>query len=53
VETVATTHVTDGLWMYGKGYLFITDPAINGVRMRASDGAGGGARSRGGAGPTA
>ena len=38
VETVATTNVADGLWMDGKGYLFITDPAINGVRMRAPDG---------------
>lgn len=38
VERVATTHVADGLWMDGQGYLFITDPAANGVRMRAPDG---------------
>ncbi len=39
VEKVATTNVADGLWMDGQNYLFITDPAINGVRMRAPDGA--------------
>jgi len=38
VEKVATTHVTDGLWMDGQGYLFLTDPAANAVRMRAPDG---------------
>lgn len=46
VETVATTHVRDGLWMDGKGYRFITSPAINGVRMRASDSAGSGVCNR-------
>lgn len=38
VEKVATTHVADGLWMDGEGYLFITDPAENAVRMRSPDG---------------
>ena len=38
VERVATTNVADGLWMDEAGYLFITDPAINGVRMRAPNG---------------
>jgi len=38
MERVATTHVADGLWMDGQGYLFITDPAANGVQMRAPDG---------------
>ncbi len=38
VERVATTHVADGLWMDGRGYLFLTDPAANAVRMRAPDG---------------
>ncbi len=38
VERVATTHVADGLWMDKRGRLFITDPAANGVRMRAPDG---------------
>jgi len=38
VERVATTFVADGLWMDRQGYLFITDPAVNGVRMRAPDG---------------
>ena len=38
IEKLATTNVADGLWMDGQGYLFITDPAINGVRMRAPDG---------------
>ncbi len=38
VEKVATTNVADGLWMDKQGYLFITDPAVNGVRMRAPDG---------------
>ena len=38
VEKLATTNVADGLWMDGQGYLFITDPAINGVQMRAPDG---------------
>jgi len=38
VETLGTTNVADGLWMDGKGFLFITDPANNAVRMRAPDG---------------
>ncbi len=38
VETVATTNVADGLWMDEQGYLFITDPARNAVRMRAPAG---------------
>lgn len=38
VERVATTHVADGLWMDRQGYLFLTDPAANAVRMRAPDG---------------
>jgi len=38
VEKVATTHVADGLWMDGQGYLFLTDPAANAVRMRAPNG---------------
>ena len=38
VERVATTHVADGLWMDKQGYLFITDPAANAVRMRTPDG---------------
>ena len=38
VETVATTHVADGLWMNGQSYLFLTDPGANAVRMRAPDG---------------
>jgi len=38
VERVATTNVADGLWMDKQGYLFITDPAANGVRMRSPDG---------------
>ena len=38
VEKVATTNVADGLWMDEQGYLFITDPANNAVRMRAPDG---------------
>ena len=38
VETLGTTNVADGLWMDEKGYLFITDPADNAVRMRAPDG---------------
>ena len=39
VETVGETHVADGLWMDEQGRLFITDPAIDGVRMRMPDGA--------------
>ncbi len=38
VERVGTTNVADGLWMDGQGYLFVTDPAANAVRMRAPDG---------------
>jgi len=38
VEKVATTNVADGLWMDGQGYLFVTDPGINAVRMRSPDG---------------
>jgi sugar lactone lactonase YvrE len=38
VEKVGTTNVADGLWMDEEGYLFITDPAENAVRMRAPDG---------------
>jgi sugar lactone lactonase YvrE len=38
VETVGTTNVADGLWMDEQGYLFITDPENNAVRMRAPDG---------------
>ena len=38
VEKVGTTNVADGLWMDEQGYLFITDPAENAVRMRAPDG---------------
>ena len=38
VEKVATTNVADGLWMDEQGYLFITDPANNAVRMRAPNG---------------
>ncbi len=38
VEKVATTNVADGLWMDEQGYLFITDPANNAVRMRTPDG---------------
>ena len=38
VETLGTTNVADGYWMDEKGYLFITDPADNAVRMRAPDG---------------
>jgi sugar lactone lactonase YvrE len=38
VEKVGTTHVADGLWMDRQGYLFLTDPATNAVRMRAPDG---------------
>ena len=38
VEKVGTTNVADGLWMDGQGYLFVTDPAANAVRMRAPDG---------------
>ena len=38
VETLGTTNVADGFWMDEKGYLFITDPADNAVRMRAPDG---------------
>ncbi len=38
VERVATTNVADGLWMDEKGFLYITDPGANAVRMRAPDG---------------
>jgi sugar lactone lactonase YvrE len=38
VETLGTTNVADGFWMDEKGYLFITDPGDNAVRMRAPDG---------------
>ncbi len=38
VEALGTTNVADGYWMDEKGYLFITDPADNAVRMRAPDG---------------
>jgi len=38
VEKVGTTHVADGLWMDRQGYLFLTDPAANAIRMRAPDG---------------
>ena len=38
VEALGTTNVADGFWMDEKGYLFITDPADNAVRMRAPDG---------------
>ena len=38
VETLGATNVADGYWMDEKGYLFITDPGDNAVRMRAPDG---------------
>ncbi len=38
VEKLGPTNVADGLWMDGQGYLFVTDPAANAVRMRAPDG---------------
>ena len=38
VETLGTTNVADGYWMDEKGYLFITDPGDNALRMRAPDG---------------
>lgn len=38
VEKVGITNVADGLWIDGQGYLFVTDPAANAVRMRAPDG---------------
>ncbi len=38
VENLGATNVADGLWMDEQGYLFITDPAENAVRMRAPDG---------------
>jgi sugar lactone lactonase YvrE len=38
VEKVATTNVADGLWMDEQGYLFITNPANDAVRMRTPDG---------------
>ncbi len=38
VEKLGTTNVADGLWMDEQGFLFITDPAQNAVRMRAPDG---------------
>jgi sugar lactone lactonase YvrE len=38
VETVATTNVANGLWMDQQGYLYITDPEQNAVRMGAPDG---------------
>ena len=38
VEKLGTTNVADGLWMDGQGYLFVTDPASNAVRMQAPNG---------------
>ena len=38
VEKLGTTNVADGLWMDQQGYLYITYPAENAVRMRAPDG---------------
>jgi len=38
VEKLGTTNVADGYWMDEQGYLFITDPTNNAVRMRAPDG---------------
>ena len=38
VEKIGTTNVADGLWIDEQGYLFITDPAKNVLRMRTPDG---------------
>ncbi len=38
VEVVGTTNVADGLWMDEGGYLYVTAPEDNAVRMRAPDG---------------
>ena len=38
VQKVAKTDVADGLWMDGKGQLFLTSPQDNSVKMLTSDG---------------
>lgn len=38
IEKLAPSDIADGLWMDGKGYLYVTDPQHNAVRMRSPDG---------------
>ncbi len=38
VETLGRTCVADGLWMDGKGRLFVTSPSDNSVKLRGADG---------------
>ena len=38
VERVGTTGVADGLWMDGKGRLFVTSPEDDALKLRTMDG---------------